>query len=321
MNINSESRDHRLLALLEAVRDTHDESARATLNELLRNDSNARAAMARLLVDEQALIHRLRDDSIVSLLSSTPSVRISKSVRSTRLQVWRLVASTAAGLLFGILGTSVVYGFVATRMSSVKRVPLAVHDPGLEKAKQTVVRGFPKAVGKWGADSAKVVTAEYGVQPLQGKRMLRLEPFPPEDQKNFASRAYQVFDVSSLPMLGIPGDAEVEVTASFAAAKNDVASRYLVRAFALNKTPEQATKTSWQNSEDVGVVSMTQRFETDPGDRGWHTFSIKMPLPQRAQTLVIVFGALPTDNESAESSAHYLDDVHVSVLTLQPTIP
>ena len=322
MNVDSESITHRLLALLQAVRDTHDDSARATLNELLRSDSTARTAMARLLVDEQAIINRLRDDGIVSLLAPAASVAHRKTARSTRWQAWRPLTAAAAGILFGMFCTTVVFGFVVPRLSVLKKVPLPVYEPGMENTDMILAKTVPRRVGQWGADSASVVTAENDVKPLEGKRMLRLEPIPPEkDVKNHSSRVYQVLDLRSLPSRGIVDDAEVLVSASFFAADSDVASRYLIRAFALNETPETATKGFWPKTEDDGVVSMAQRFETSPGDRGWHTFSLKMPLPRGAQSLVFLLGAVPPDDASAEASPHYLDDVHVSVLTSQATRP
>lgn len=68
-------------------------------------------------------------------------------------------------------------------------------------------------------------------------------------------------------------------------------------------------------------AAVAQRFETAPGERRWHTFSLKMPLPCGAQSLVFILGAGPADDASADSSAHYLDEVHVSVLFPQATLP
>ncbi len=322
MNPDSTSLDHRLLALLQAVRDTHDDAARATLNELLRNDSAARATMARLMVDEHALIHRLRDDSIVSLLDPAPPEAPAKVARFPRWFSRRPLTAAAAGIVCGMLCTSVVYGLVAQRAGVVKKVPLVVYNPGLESAETIVARGVPNGVGQWGADSATVVTTENGVQPREGRRMLRLEPISREKNvKNLPFRAYQVLDLRSLPMPDVAGYAEVQVTASFFAANSDVPSRYLIRAFALRETPEQATQSFWPKSQEDGVASVAQRFETAPGDRGWHTFSLKMPLPSGAQSLVFILGAGPADDSSGEASPHYLDDVHVSVLIPQTTLP
>ncbi len=322
MKSDSTSIDHQLLALLQAVRDTHDGSARATLNELLRKDAAARAAMPRLLVDEQALIHRLRDDSIVSLLDSAPSAGLVKPPRTPRWYSWRPLTAAAAGIVFGMFCTSVVYGFVAQRAGAVKKVPLQVFDPGLENTEAIMDQGVPDGAGQWGADSAKVVVAENGVQPLEGQRMMRLEPIPREKNvKNLASRVYQVLDLRSLPMTSMADDAEVQVAASFFPTKSEVSSRYLIRAIALDEPPERATNDFWSKTESDGVVSVSQRFDTKPGAREWHTFSLKMPLPRGSKTLVFILGAVPPEDTSIQASVHYLDDVQVSLLTPVSTLP
>ena len=130
MNHDSATLDHRLLALLHAVRETHDEAARTALNKLLRTDKASRDAMARLLVDEQALISRLRDDSIVSLLGTEPAVSATYAAKPARWYSWRPATAAAAGIVFGMLCTSVLFGYVVQR--AVQRFPLAVFDPGFE---------------------------------------------------------------------------------------------------------------------------------------------------------------------------------------------
>ena len=95
------SLEQRLLHLLQAVRDTHDTSARAELNTLLRENADARSTMARLMVDEQALISRLRDDSIVALLEPAPEAE--SPLRTTsRWFAWRPLTAAAAGIVFGM---------------------------------------------------------------------------------------------------------------------------------------------------------------------------------------------------------------------------
>ena len=317
MNAGPNSLDYQLLALLQAVRDTQDASSRAVLNDLLRMNSAARAAMARLMVDEQALITRLRDDSIVSLLDSKPSGVQPKMNRTPRWYAWRPLTAAAAGIVFGMLCTSVVFGFVNQR-AAVKKVPLLAFDAGLEDVTQTLKDGLPDHVGQWGMDEGSIVAAEENVVPLQGERMLRLEPIPPQKPvKNHTSRAYQVLDLRSQPVAMMNGEAEAEVTASFCATNSDLSSRYLIRAIALDEGPETATKNFWSKVESDGVVSESQRFDTLPGKSGWHTFSMKLRLPPGSKTLVLIFGAVPPEDTSRPALVHYLDDVQVSLLTLQ----
>jgi hypothetical protein len=322
MNSDSTSLDHRLLDLLHAVRDTHDDSARASLNELLRDDPAARAAIARLMVDEQALITRLRDDSIVSLLDPASSGALVKVVRFPRWFSWRPLTAAAAGIVFGMFCTSMVFGYVAHRAAAAKLVPLAIFDPGLENAEAGLDDGLPRHPGQWGVDSAALVSAENGVKPLQGGHMLRLEPILREKKvKNHASRVYQVLDLRTLRAQGMTADAEVRITASFSAVKSEAGSRYVIRAIALDEPPETATKDFWSKTERDDAVSVSRRFDAAPGALAWHTFSMEMPLPSGAKTLVFILGAIPPEDSSAPPSTHYLDDVKVAVITPQPALP
>jgi hypothetical protein len=316
MNLDSDSLDHRLLTLLHAVRDDHDGPARVLFNDLLRHDAAARSAMARLLVEEQALIHRLRDDGIVSLLDAAPAGVREKGLLPAHPYPWRPLTAAAAGIVFGMLCSSVVYGFVVQQVPDVKRVPLVLFDPGLESA-APLDEGLPDEIGRWGVDSAGIVAAENGVQPREGEHMLRLDPIPREkDVKNHTSRVYQVLDLRTVSSGELERGAEVEVEASFFATAGETGSRYLIRGVALDEAPEQATDHFWSKTENDDVISVSQRYDTSPGDRGWQTFSLKMPLPRGAKTLVVILGAVPPEDASMEASVHYLDEVSVSLLNV-----
>ena len=149
--------------------------------------------------------------------------------------------------------------------------------------------------------------------------MMRLEPIAREKNvKNHTSRAYQVLDLRSQPLAMMRGEIEADVSASFCAANSDSASRYLIRVIALDEAPETATKGFWSKVESDGVVSESQRFDTLPGESGWHTFSMKLRLPPGSKTLVLIFGAVPPEAPSQPAFVHYLDDVQVSLLTSEP---
>lgn len=64
--------ESRLLDLLYEARDHDKRCAKAQLNEWLRSDPAARQTMARLLVDEHALITKLRDDGLAAILKPVP---------------------------------------------------------------------------------------------------------------------------------------------------------------------------------------------------------------------------------------------------------
>lgn len=259
------------------------------------------------------------DSALAGVRGSQPLVVAPR--RSVWLS-WRPLTAAAAGIVFGMLCTSVVFGFVTQRTTLVEKVPLAVFDPGFENLAPPLDDGLPNRVGQWGVDSAKLVPAENGVQPLEGQHMLRLEPIPHEKQvKNHTSRVYQLLDLRAQPLESLVGDFEVQVTASFFATRQDFNSRYLIRVIALDEPPETATKEFWSKTERDDVVSVSQRYDRMPGDGGWQTCSLRIPLPRVAKTLVFILGALPAEDASLQSSAHYLDDVHVSLLASESKLP
>jgi hypothetical protein len=294
---------------------TTDEETRH-LEASLKADDELADLYLRHIELEVALEAQASSAQITRELLSTPAEPVTR--RSTKWYAWRPLTAAAAGIVFGMLCTSMVFGFVNQR-AEMKRMPLSVFDAGLEDQKQILKDGLPDRPGQWGMDDASLVAAEGLVRPLQGERMMRLAPIPQEKPvKNHTSRVYQVLDLRSQPLAMMKGEIEAEVSASFCAATSDSASRYLIRAIALDEAPETATKGFWSKVESDGVVSESQRFDTLPGESGWHTFSMKLRLPPGSKTLVLIFGAVPPEDASRPALVHYLDDVNVALLTSQP---
>lgn len=288
----------------------------AQLNYSLREDTDFRQAYVRYINVDVAL-------SAVAKVLPMPEEPMtpSRPSRSAWLS-WRPLTAAAAGIVFGMFCTSVVFGYVAQRAALMKKIPLAVFDPGFEDVEPPLDDGLPKRVGQWGVDSARLVPAENGVQPLEGEHMLRLEPIPREKQvKNHTSRVYQLLDLRAQPQEILAGDAEVQVTASFFVTRHDFNSRYLIRVIALDEPPETATTEFWSKTERDDVVSVSQRYDRMPGDGGWQTCSLKIPLPRGAKTLVFILGAMPLEDASVQASVHYLDDVQVSLLAPDAKLP
>jgi hypothetical protein len=256
----------------------------------------------------------LRQESVGQAILNQVATAPEAGSRST----WRPLTAAAAGIVFGMFCTSMVFGFVAQR-AGIKQTRMTVFDAGLENARQNLKDSLPDRIGQWGMDAARVVAAEGTIKPLQGERMMRLEPIPrSKEVKNHTSRLYQMLDLRPLPIEDISSDAEVQVSASFCPSESAISSRYLIRAIALDETPESARKNFWSKVESDGVVSESQRFDTAPGDSGWHTFSMKLRLPPGSKTLVLIFGAMPPDDGSQPALVHYFDDVQVSLLTPSP---
>jgi hypothetical protein len=300
----------------ELVRRCHDGEAStgelAQLDASLREDADFRQAYVSYVNLDVALSAVAKAETRLS--TTRPS---SGPVRNVWFS-WRPLTAAAAGILFGIFCSSVVSGYVAQHISTTK-TPLPVFDASFEETK-SLDKGLPHHADQWGVRSAQAVAAENGVRPLEGQHMLRMEPIVISEQdENRYSHACQVLDLRSLLSEAASGAMEVQVAASFCAPPSAATARYIIRVVALNEPPETATEDVWSKADDAGVVSLKQRFVTETGDSDWHTFSVKMPLPPGAQSLVVVLSVISPKGETIQAPVRYLDDVQVSLLP-SPTI-
>jgi hypothetical protein len=255
-----------------------------------------RVALSQALMEEARALPRKQP----TVVTTHPSV----------WRQWRLLTAAAAGLLIGLFSASMVFGFVVQR-GVEKRTPLAVFEPGFENPQMPLANGFPAGPARWSGDVARVVAAENGVSPKEGKFMLRLEPM-----SKGAPRVYQVLDLQSVPS-GAGGDLrEIEISASFATSVAESSVRHMIRVFAVTEAPENLDS-AWFDRRDESIASTTRGLDVMPGTKGWQTFSVRIQVPRAARSLVLFFGAR-TPDKAARKSPHYLDDVRVSLITPPP---
>lgn len=285
------------------------DTERAELNAWLKADAaNLRRFTEAVMFEQQirTAAHATAEQHAAADLA--PSV-VHLQPRSLWLQ-WRPLTAAAAGLVIGLFSASLVFGFVVQR-GVEKRTPLAVFEPGFEDAQMPLVSGFPGGPGRWSGDAAHVVAAENGVQAKEGKFMLRLEPL-----SKGVPRIYQVLDLQSLPSDAGGESREIEVSASFAAADAEASVRYVIRAFASTEGPENLDAALVDPREEA-IALVTRGMDVMPGTKSWQTFSVKIQVPRAARSLVLFFG-VRTPDKAARTSPHYLDDVHVSLITPPP---
>lgn len=222
---------------------------------------------------------------------------------------WRPLTAAAAGIVFGMLCTSVVFGFVGQHYG-VKKTPLAVLQPSFEDAQMPLARGFPPAASLWTGDVSKVVPAENGVTPKDGHHMLRLETNVRGKNVLFP-RLYQII---TLPPSGSELR-EIEVSASFTSADPGSSPHYTVRAYAVNEAPERLGPDwfarHWFIQRDESIASAETGFENPPGNAKWQPIGLRMQVPGKARCLVVFFGVKNLAKSQAKKP-HYLDAVQVS---------
>lgn len=293
---------------------TLDEADFARLQSLLRDNAEARRTLRSLSTVEAKLTQLAAiPPETMRLLSETAR----QSGPSFRWLSWRPLTAAAAGIVFGMLCTSVVFGFVV-QQHGVKKTPLAVLQPSFEDAQMPLARGFPPAASLWTGDVSKVVPAENGVTPKDGHHMVRLETNVHGKSVLFP-RLYQIIP---LPPSG-SALREIEVSASFTSADPDSSPHYTVRAYAVNEAPERLGPDwfarHWFIQRDESIASAETGFENPPGNAKWQSIGLRMQVPGKARCLVVFFG-VKNQAKSQAQKPHYLDAVQVSFVE-SPSIP
>ncbi len=275
------------------------------LESLIVRDASVRQDFLRYTHLDSALAGVRRSQP--SAVAPRPSVWLS----------WRPLTAAAAGIMFGMFCTSVVFGFVGQRQVE-KKTPLAVVQPSFEDAQMPLAKGFPPAPSLWTGDVAKVVPAENGVTPKDGHHMLRMETTVYEKPVLFP-RLYQIIALS-------PSGSErreIEVSASFASADPGSSPHYTVRAYAVNEAPERLGPDwfarHWFVQQDEAIASAETGFENPPGSTNWQSIGLRMQVPGKARCLVVFFG-VKNQPKSQAKKPHYLDAVKVSFVE-SPSIP
>lgn len=319
MNENTTSLELRLLTLLHQARDEHDSAARAELNKFLREDAEARRLLPRLLVDEQALVSQLREESIVGLTTplgfTKPKATAQTAVptRPTRWLQWRALTAAAAGLVIGLFSASVVFGIVTQQHVRVDTVLLE----GFENAAMPIDPTASARRHVWAGEMLPPIGEKGRVKPAEGKLMAVL---PPHDRRRL-SYAFRFFDVSSLPVAMNGQTRQIEVTARFHGETPGMRDKFQICLAAFAEDVAEAREIWTRNAmDDQALLHVTRTVKTEPDASGWTTVHSVIDVPEDAKVLLVSFaaGALHAGPSKTE---HYLDDVQVRLITSDPVLP
>ncbi|NBS05509.1 MAG: hypothetical protein EBS64_10055 [Verrucomicrobia bacterium] len=313
--------EHRLLRLLQAVRDTQDTSARAELNMLLRDIPEARPIMARLMVDEQALISRLREDGIVELLEPARTQKPAPRMR-TRWFAWRPLTAMTAGVVFGLFGASVLLGFGLGGRRTEKVTSLFVES--FESGPAPLVTGVPQQLNQWSGDFSELVGEQQGVRPVHGTKMIRILRSDYEgkisSKRNFQGDLMRVVDVRPFSREINGGEVVLSTSALFNAAPFPETERYdgVVTLYALG----ELGSTEKTLLEDSLAHSYGLRPSLDRNPGTWEQATSRLQLPAGTEYVIVKVSVRrwPKDKESQSSlpspvtfAGHFVDDVRVSI--------
>ncbi len=284
--------------------------------------------------DETKLHEQLRtveqqDDLLLSVttpLLKDSQVRVSTEARSKINWLFRPLTAAAAGIVLSALCTSAVWAYTGQRLAAkVRALPIA--NPSFESAEQMAPNGIPETAGKWSGDFARVVTGENGIQPHQGKQMLRFlsaaNSLARPGGFNYVGEAVQVLDLRPFRSELSTNTAQIEITGWFASIPVEGQQfHFLIKAATFIGDPKDAPDL-WEDIANSSLSLVQHQIPSGPTPRHWQALTVSIPVPPAADFLVFECGVLrrtPRVTEgTAEFQGHYVDDISLRMSISNPS--
>lgn len=244
--------------------------------------------------------------------------------RAARWLSWPPLTAAAAGIVFGMLCTSAVFGFGAKSVGKM----VSLLQEGFETGPAPMVTGVPPVPDVWSGDYSEIVIEREGVKPMDGSRMARLLRSDHEGRTvprpSRQGDLMRVLDVRRLTRDARGGDVVMTLTARFNTAPITGSERYngMVTIYALGAETDLRGATEDSVKKDALAFSVGFSGETDRDPDTWQTASARLLLPPGAGKVMVKvsFCLMPMGGEWAASPAaaktftgHFVDDVRASV--------
>ncbi len=298
------------LLIHECLEGCLSEQDAATLSDLLENSADARDRYW-----EMASMHGLLEHSMQKASLGVITGRgAQQSDWTSRWPGWSPLTAATAGVVFGILGASMVWAYALPTVKRTFERTVAIVSESFEDADWRPTRSFPIQANQWCGDLSAPINAVAGVNPAEGDRMVRLTS---QNQQKFGY-ARHIVDVADLPTPAVGETWKLNVAAQFNSLESTHSHLYQVRLAAFSQEPA-AIRDIWNDESvlfDTVLHHVSRNMHAQPGEVGWQSVRATMEIPAGTRCVVISLGA--SDRNSANSQAeHYLDDVQASLVISQ----
>lgn len=305
---------HRELdALIDACLDGRlSEEEAGRLSERIEASGEARERYWQL-----ASVHGLLEQSLqCASMKAATGESFSPPAKPEQFSRWPRIAPIAAGILFGIFSSSVVWAYKFTRADQPQREAREITFESFENAELELPKRFPSTANQWHGRVISVPEAQ-GVPAVSGTRTGQ---FQPQGDSKFTYARYLI-DLDEYPKLSAGRVRSVEVQASFLSSNPSVHAVFQIRLAAFSQEPG-AVRPIWNNEEilfDTVLQHVGRNHKTEPGEEtNWHDLRATIEIPSGARTVLISLGAGNVDPNTSASD-HYVDAVQVDLVdTTQP---
>jgi hypothetical protein len=293
------------------------------LDALLLKNAELRDAFLRYARIDAALAGRPARAAEQPLLSEL-SWENTRKLRSSRFRLSPMAVAAAAGVVFGMFCSSMVWAYVvpmATRVATLL-------DESFESGSAPRAKGMPIEPGVWSGDLSEIAGEQLGVKPKTGNKMLRFlrSDFPEkvEQNANYYSDVYRLIDLRTYRHEFADGGAAVHLSAAFNAFAFSEAERYscsvAIHALGAPSGEDAENHGEWAIYSNSLAMVRDRRTELDRNPSTWQRVHAELVLPQNTEFLMIrisVDHKLPTQRR-ATFDGHYLDDVKLTLLRRAP---
>jgi hypothetical protein len=308
---------HDLIQRYIAGLTTEDESEHLQ-ESLKRDDSLARLYLRYMNLDVTLEAHANSSIAIKEMLVS------SNRVEAKHLHFWLAwspLAAAAAGIVFGMICTSVVFAHTAPR--TVNHL-LDLANTGFEEAITPLPDGIPKQYGVWSGDYSSIVGEEMGVIPHEGRHMLKFLRSDSAEERLTGNASngnlYQIVDLRTWRNEIASGTSIVDWSAWFNAVPTDAEAKlkFVARVWAYGGEPSLVRK-GWEEKMHLELAYSSRNIAADTDVKSWQRIAGSMIVPQDTNFLVIelkaVAGEVPAKNKIVTFAGDYVDDVNLILRT------
>ena len=280
----------------------------------------ARRLESMLAVDAQLRRDYLAYARVEAGLSSKVRPKLVKTASPARWLSWRPLTAAAAGIVFGMFCTSLVFGYSMPRM--VERV-LNLVNAGFEEPLAPLPDGIPLRFGVWSGDFSEIVGEQQGITPHEGQRMFRF--LRSDSNDGFPARAYhgnmyQFIDIRPWREAISSGTAVVDWSAWFNCIReaSGKPSKFEASMWAFAGEPSVVRK-SWEEKVHQELAYSTWRVVADDDPKTWQRVAGSLIVPPDTDFLVVELKATAADetpmNGVVTFAGHYADDVRMVLRT------
>ena len=311
--MKEKDKNSELDALINACLDGRLSEAEADrLSQWIEESSEARQRYWQL-----ASVHGMIEQSMqsASLKAATGEEFVTPMKTVERFR-WSRISSTAAGILIGIFGASMVWAYAVPRVDPAQRESREIVIESFEDPEMKLPGRFPIIANQW-SGAVHSVPGNDDVPAVVGTCVGQ---FKAPTKAKFTSARYLI-DLDEHPKPGDEHVRSVEVEASFFTSNPQLSSVFQIRLGAFSQEPG-AVRPIWNDHElllDTVLQHVGRNHVTKPGEQaGWHKLRATIEIPPGTRSVVISLGA-GNEVPGATTYDHYVDGVRVHLVdTFEP---